>query len=458
MWQVLLLLAALAGPLTADDTLYISPISLSRWENETVTLNCFTSRTVDNYYLIWGSAKPGDLMISWILYWMPGSSAALYPSVVSDRFIGSKDWTSKKFSLTIKGLRQEDSARYYCGSSNTYFPFSTDWSGCGVTLTVKAAPSASPPLVYFQNPHPEDVFLQKNISLLCAAESFYPDDLSFSWRVDGEQVHRGVSHSASLLGDNGTYTAISKLVIDTSQWIKGSIISCQVSHGALPSPIIKYISNTERYPMEPKLYLLSPTLEELVTMEKATLVCLATGFYPAEISFHWFINGNPVVNSIKTYPPILNINGTYSSQSELTTSDQMWNRGTEYTCEIQHMSVPDSIIQTINKTREFIFLQPTITPIKVQSRDSHRPQAVTLACFVSGFYPAGIYVNWRTERDLQVPGSVTNFPVVRDVSGTYSTVSQMTIAFVDVDPAQTYMCEVRHESLTNPLRERFQIS
>eukprot|EP00061_Rhincodon_typus_P009184 g32472.t1 len=209
--------------------------------------------------------------------------------------------------------------------------------------------------------------------------------------------------------------------------------------------------------MEPKLYLLSPTLEELVTMEKATLVCLATGFYPAEISFHWFINGNPVVNSIKTYPPILNINGTYSSQSELTTSDQMWNRGTEYTCEIQHMSVPDSIIQTINKTREFIFLQPTITPIKVQSRDSHRPQAVTLACFVSGFYPAGIYVNWRTERDLQVPGSVTNFPVVRDVSGTYSTVSQMTIAFVDVDPAQTYMCEVRHESLTNPLRERFQI-
>nr|BDX35349.1 immunoglobulin heavy chain-like protein [Triakis scyllium]BDZ28909.1 immunoglobulin heavy chain-like protein [Triakis scyllium] len=458
MWQAWLLLATHAGLVAADDTLYISPISLTHWENETVTLNCFTSRTLDNYYFIWGSAKPGDLMISWILYWTPGSSAALYPSVVTERFIGTKDWTSKKFSLTIQGLRKEDSARYYCGSSNTYFPFSTDWSGCGVTLNVKAAPSPSPPLVYFHNPHPEDIFQRKNVSLLCVAEDFFPAELTISWRVDGELVHAGVSPSPSLLADNGTYSKISKLTIETSDWIRGSTVSCKVSHEALSLPITKHVSNTERYPMEPALYVIAPTFEEIDVTAKATLVCLAAGFFPGDIAFRWFIDGSPVVDNVKSYLSIRNLNGTYSAQSKLTSSAQKWNHGSVYSCEIQHVSAPDGIVQTINKTLELVFRQPTITPIKIQSGDSRLQQTVTLACFVSGFYPADIYVSWRTEQGLQVLGGVTDFPVVQDTSGTYSTVSQMTIALSEVDRTLTYMCVVGHESLTFPIEKWFQIS
>ncbi|GCB82914.1 hypothetical protein scyTo_0024026 [Scyliorhinus torazame] len=102
--------------------------------------------------------------------------------------------------------------------------------------------------------------------------------------------------------------------------------------------------------MEPALYVLSPTFEEIDMTAKATLVCLAAGFYPKDISFRWFVDGSPVVDDVTSYPPVLNINGTYSAQSDLTSTAQKWNHGSVYSCEIQHVSVPDGIVQTINKT------------------------------------------------------------------------------------------------------------
>ncbi|XP_059827057.1 immunoglobulin gamma-1 heavy chain-like [Hypanus sabinus] len=443
------------GPVLADDTLYISPISTSRRENETVTLDCFTSRNLDDHFFFWGSAKPTDQLISWILFWTPGFTEPVYSEPRSSRFIGSKDWTSKKFSLTIQDLQREDSARYYCGTSNSYFSLSTDWSGCGVTLTVDAAPPQSPPEVYLNHPSPKDVLEHQEITLLCVAEDFYPEPISISWWLDGEEVDARVSHSVSLLGPNATYTKISKLTTSTSQWIKGSVYACHVSHDTLPSPISKQVSSSGQYLMAPRIHLLPPTLEEMDIKEQATITCQATGYYPAEISFRWFADGNPVLTDIKSYASVLNDNGTYSSQSELVTSPENWNQGSVYSCSIQHISLPSGMIQSIKRkdTEEQKRRTPTISALKVESE-----QKVTLVCYVSGFFPADIYVSWRTDRGVPERVGVTNFPVVSDSIGTYSTASQMTIPLSNVSRSRAYVCVVGHESLSYPGERRFHLT
>lgn len=457
MWCLLIPFLVFPGLARTDDTLYISPISMTRRENETVTLDCFTSRNLDDHFFIWGSAKPTDQLISWILYWTPGSAGSLYSVPGTDRFSGSKDWASKRFSLTIKDLQREDSARYYCGSSNTYFPYSTDWSGCGVTLTVNSAPPQSPPLVHFHHPSPEDVLQQREIALLCVAEDFYPEAISITWSVDGQEVSAGVSHSESLLGPNSTYTKISKLSTGTSHWIKGSVYSCHVAHETLDSPISKHVSNAGQYPKVPAVYLLPAGRGEM-DVKETTISCLAVGYYPGEISFRWSVNRDPVVNAAKSFEPIRNDNGTYSARSDLVTSTDMWNLGSVYTCKVQHVSVPDGLVRSVNKTRVLVFRQPTITPIRLPSDNSVQAQTVTLACYISGFYPPDIYVTWKTERGVQELGWVTNFPVVADASGSYSTASQMTIPLSDVDRSLTYVCMVAHDSISFPIEEWFQIS
>uniref|UniRef100_H3AJ79 Ig-like domain-containing protein n=1 Tax=Latimeria chalumnae TaxID=7897 RepID=H3AJ79_LATCH len=51
---------------------------------------------------------------------------------------------------------------------------------------------------------------------------------------------------------------------------------------------------------EPKVTLFEPSKDELKKKKKATLVCLATDFYPDHISLAWYLNGKELEEGFKT--------------------------------------------------------------------------------------------------------------------------------------------------------------
>ncbi|CAJ0926815.1 unnamed protein product [Ranitomeya imitator] len=78
-----------------------------------------------------------------------------------------------------------------------------------------------------------------------------------------------------------------------------------------------------------------------------------------------------------------------------------------------------------------------------------------LLCSVTGFYPADIEIKWF--RGSERLSDVTEDPPLRNLDGTYSVNSTVTITPTEEDREQNVSCRVQHESLKQPLQEDFQL-
>uniref|UniRef100_G3USQ8 Ig-like domain-containing protein n=1 Tax=Meleagris gallopavo TaxID=9103 RepID=G3USQ8_MELGA len=74
----------------------------------------------------------------------------------------------------------------------------------------------------------------------------------------------------------------------------------------------------------PTVAIFSPSKQEIQQKKKATLVCLASGFYPDNLNLVWKVNSKKRTEGVGTDEISTSNGSTYSLTSRLRISDQEW--------------------------------------------------------------------------------------------------------------------------------------
>ncbi|NXJ13948.1 TRBC2 protein, partial [Odontophorus gujanensis] len=74
----------------------------------------------------------------------------------------------------------------------------------------------------------------------------------------------------------------------------------------------------------PAVAIFSPSKQEIQQKNKATLVCLASGFYPDQLSLVWKVNGVKRTEGVGTDEMSTSRGSTYALTSRLRISAQEW--------------------------------------------------------------------------------------------------------------------------------------
>ncbi|EOB03604.1 T-cell receptor beta chain T17T-22, partial [Anas platyrhynchos] len=74
----------------------------------------------------------------------------------------------------------------------------------------------------------------------------------------------------------------------------------------------------------PAVAIFSPSKQEIQEKSKATLVCLASGFYPDTLNLVWKVNGAERTEGVGTDETSTSYENTYSLTSRLRISSQEW--------------------------------------------------------------------------------------------------------------------------------------
>uniref|UniRef100_A0A8C0DSK8 Ig-like domain-containing protein n=1 Tax=Balaenoptera musculus TaxID=9771 RepID=A0A8C0DSK8_BALMU len=97
----------------------------------------------------------------------------------------------------------------------------------------------------------------------------------------------------------------------------------------------------------PKVAVFEPSEAEISRTQKATLVCLATGFYPDHVELSWWVNGKQVKTGVSTDPQPhkedpSHSDSSYCLSSRLRVSAPFWyNPRNLFRCQVWFHGVSD---------------------------------------------------------------------------------------------------------------------
>ncbi|KAL2098970.1 hypothetical protein ACEWY4_005450 [Coilia grayii] len=102
-----------------------------------------------------------------------------------------------------------------------------------------------------------------------------------------------------------------------------------------------------RPPSPPELVLLAPS-QALSSGDRATVVCLAQGFYPDGATLSWSEGGKDVAGTdFQTGQSERQSDGTFSLSSVLTVQPQRWRSGHTYTCQLSHSALSRPLSKSV---------------------------------------------------------------------------------------------------------------
>lgn len=114
-----------------------------------------------------------------------------------------------------------------------------------------------------------------------------------------------------------------------------------------PGTKLTVVENLEKV-KPPTVTVFEPSEAETSRTQKATLVCLATGFYPDHVELSWWVNGKEVQNGVSTdpqpYKERLDENdSSYCLSSRLRVSSAFWhNPRNHFRCQVQFHGLGDN--------------------------------------------------------------------------------------------------------------------
>uniref|UniRef100_UPI0030FD2167 Mouse MAIT MBV13-2B b-chain n=1 Tax=Mus musculus TaxID=10090 RepID=UPI0030FD2167 len=97
----------------------------------------------------------------------------------------------------------------------------------------------------------------------------------------------------------------------------------------------------------PEVAVFEPSEAEISHTQKATLVCLATGFFPDHVELSWWVNGKEVHSGVCTDPQPLKeqpaLNDSYALSSRLRVSATFWqNPRNHFRCQVQFYGLSEN--------------------------------------------------------------------------------------------------------------------
>uniref|UniRef100_A0A8D3CRD8 Ig-like domain-containing protein n=1 Tax=Scophthalmus maximus TaxID=52904 RepID=A0A8D3CRD8_SCOMX len=212
------------------------PHYISRLPSGSAEMSCYQNDTDYDYMYWYRQLRGGEIQL--VGYLVAGS--ANYEAGFQSGFEAAKS-QEKQWSLKIASVQREDEAVYLCAASlhSAVTDTRSAYFGGGTKLTVLEY-DVKPPVVKVLGPSSRECRNLKDNerrkTLLCVASDFYPDHVSVSWRVGGQEVSRGVATDNAALRQGENYKITSRLRV-----------SCEVSLPARPPARflrIKYFSPT----------------------------------------------------------------------------------------------------------------------------------------------------------------------------------------------------------------------
>lgn len=98
--------------------------------------------------------------------------------------------------------------------------------------------------------------------------------------------------------------------------------------------MLLYLPEKGHFLTPPTVTVFSPSKRELEKKQKATIVCLATDFYPDHVILTWSLNNNRITEGIKTEEPKYE-NKKYSLISRLRITRNQWqNSKNNFKCKV----------------------------------------------------------------------------------------------------------------------------
>uniref|UniRef100_A0A452H1Z2 Ig-like domain-containing protein n=1 Tax=Gopherus agassizii TaxID=38772 RepID=A0A452H1Z2_9SAUR len=194
--------------------------------------------------------------------------------------------------------------------------------------------SSLDPTIYLTKPSYEDV-IKNSGHVTCLVLGYDLAASRIAWKVDG-QVSFAVKTEPPKKNSNGTTSLVSSHPVSLAQWGQGTQFTCKVTtpcSGELTQDIT--MSNTGEEPWHLK------GKDKLQV--SLTLICEASGFYPAEISISWLKNNSPELKSSYNNGPV-----SGSVISKLEVSRSRWILGTSYSCLVAHLSSEGIIARSVN--------------------------------------------------------------------------------------------------------------
>ncbi|KAG7335272.1 hypothetical protein KOW79_001868 [Hemibagrus wyckioides] len=287
------------------------------WTFRSVWQSIHCQKLEDSHQLLWNKD-----MVSFLTTWTDASGNALtdvvqYPAVratggfasVSRVRVNASDWDQKK--------------TYTCTAQN----------GAGLkeaTLQKPEVAELSASLLLLA-PTQKDID-NGTATFVCLATQFFPKKHEFKWSHEKKDLNNTVK-ATMLSKDKGVYTAVSVLVMNSSDWLGSSFpVKCEFKQEK--KTVSKEASYVSLDTHQPEVHITPPSTRDMLIKRSGDLVCTAAGEHGFK-EIKW-LSGNKELPSVKDS----NLHMKTTIKATIKISYTEWSSGSTFTCQVYHNSFP----------------------------------------------------------------------------------------------------------------------
>ncbi|XP_036418930.1 uncharacterized protein LOC118802491 [Colossoma macropomum] len=359
--------------------------------------------------------------------WLPNSGKG--PDVPSKAMIQA-DGRMKVFSEMDLSLEEwNEGKEFTCQVTDLKKTIKENISACAVT-----APFAQLAQVYLLGPSLSDM-RSADVPLTCLVTGHRVKDFSITWKIDKVIQSQDITTEPPKDHANGTQSVQSILKLPASRWNAYAEVSCEVSHRCSSKTQDHNIVKV-REPKRPTVRILSPSDSDLSASHNSTLLCLITGFYPADISVHWELDQKRLDVSRFTNSPVgpHSAGRDFSMHSALTLLASGHEHGT-FSCVVNHQSSSSPIVSTLDNL--YASVTKTKPSVKIlQARDE-------LVCLAYEYSPSAISITWLLD-GVTIARKHNITSPAKGPDGKFNVKSQLQVLPSEWPPGSVYTCQVMH--------------
>uniref|UniRef100_A0A8C5MDT0 Ig-like domain-containing protein n=1 Tax=Leptobrachium leishanense TaxID=445787 RepID=A0A8C5MDT0_9ANUR len=269
-----------------------------------------------------------------------------------------------------------------------------------------------------------------SVTFGCLVSKYFPEPVTIAMGTTTGQTSSTVTifPAVQLTDPNISYSRSSQLTVSSSDWSKNTY-QCLVNHNSINFQ--KIIPKDNINCLGINVFILGPTVEDLLVNKIAPLTCLASNLPSSTgYKFTWLQEGGGNL-PFTTEDPTLNENGTYSVASVLITCLCPFFRTNSNFCYTEDNMSP-----------------PIVALFPPTSEEESSKEYVTYTCMASNFYPIDIYIGWSQDnQEIHKSLYVNSDPTWEVENASYFIVSKLKVPYEDWKENKAVSCVVGHKAL-----------
>ncbi|KAG8596245.1 hypothetical protein GDO81_001784, partial [Engystomops pustulosus] len=402
---------------------------------------CCNSVTSDKVSI--GCLSTGYLPTPVEVQWNSGSITSGIRN--SPAILGSQGTYLSTSLLTIPASEWTSDKKYVCTVNHKP-------SGVKVNKEIEACTSTSPsPSI-----EPKVSVMQAScgengsVDLVCLISGYAPKDINVQWLLNGATTSIVPYNSTPYKEEDGTFGSRSKVSVPKDDWNAGDVYTCKVHHPASDTKTedtIKKCATSET--VIPKVTLVPPSPKDILITKQPKVICQVSQMESTDsLTIKW-TRGDGKRPLAFMSDPEMDYLGKYSMRSTLKINLADWLSGMTFTCIVQNSDLPTPIEKTIKKIDEQS-TDPSVYIFPPPPEELAISDFVSITCYVKGFKPKGLYVQWLKQNVVQEEEYYKNTePMQQEGEDFYYMYSTLMIEKSDWNRGATFTCNAVHNKITS---------